>query len=99
MAHILVAGLGSLGSALAQDWLATGHQVSAIRRRAEAPAGVDLYAQDLVFDPVQLPPDQVDLLYIIMTPSSRDEQGYRAAYLTAPSRLLDALSRQQPLRH
>lgn len=97
MAHILVAGLGSLGSALAQGWLADGHQVSAIRRQAKAPAGVDLYAQDLFSDPVQLPADQIDLLYIIMTPSSRDEQGYREAYLTAPNRLLDALSQQQPL--
>ena len=97
MAHILVAGLGDLGSALARDWLAAGHQVSAIRRRSEAPAGVDLYAQDLVSDPLQLPPDQVDLLYIIMTPSSRDEDGYRAAYLTAPIRLLDGLVQQQPL--
>ncbi|MDF1628233.1 MAG: NAD-dependent epimerase/dehydratase family protein [Alcanivoracaceae bacterium] len=97
MAHILVAGLGGLGSALAQGWLAAGHQVSGIRRRTESPAGVDLYAQDLLSDPVQLPPDQVDLLYIIMTPSSRDENGYRTAYLTAPARLLDALIEQQPL--
>jgi nucleoside-diphosphate-sugar epimerase len=95
--HILVAGLGDLGSALAQSWLADGHQVSAIRRRPEAPAGVDLYAQDLFVDPLQLPPDQVDLLYVIMTPPSRDEAGYRAAYLAAPARLLDALARQQPL--
>ncbi|MCC1497448.1 NAD-dependent epimerase/dehydratase family protein [Alcanivorax sp. 1008] len=97
MAHILVAGLGDLGSALAQGWLASGHQVSAIRRGTEAPAGIDLYPQDLFSDPVQLPPDQIDLLYIIMTPSTRDEAGYRAAYLTAPARLLDALIEQQPL--
>ena len=97
MPHILVAGLGDLGSSLAQGWLAAGHQVSAIRRRPEAPAGVDLYAQDLFVDPLQLPPDQVDLLYIIMTPPSRDETGYRAAHLTAPARLLDALAQQQPL--
>ncbi|MEE4249127.1 MAG: NAD-dependent epimerase/dehydratase family protein [Alcanivoracaceae bacterium] len=97
MAHILVAGLGDLGSALAQGWLAGGHRVSAIRRRAEAPAGVDLYPQDLLSDPLQLPPDQVDLLYIIMTPGSRDEDSYRATFLTAPARLLDGLMQQQPL--
>jgi nucleoside-diphosphate-sugar epimerase len=97
LAHILVAGLGGLGSALAQGWLDSGHQVSAIRRGDEAPAGIDLYPQDLFSDPVQLPPDQVDLLYIIMTPPSRDEAGYRAAYLTAPARLLDALIERQPL--
>lgn len=97
MAHILVAGLGDLGSALACDWLAAGHQVSAIRRGREAPAGVDLYSQDLCRDPLQLPPDQIDLLYIILTPPSRDEDGYREAYLTAPARLLDALAARQPL--
>jgi nucleoside-diphosphate-sugar epimerase len=97
LAHILIAGLGDLGTPLAQQWLAQGHQVSAIRRRSEGPQGVDLYSQDLVSDHILLPPDQVDLLYIIMTPASRDEAGYQAAYLTAPLRLLDALAQQQPL--
>lgn len=97
MPHILIAGLGDLGTPLAQQWLAEGHQVSAIRRRHEGPEGIDLYSQDLVSDPVLLPPDQVDLLYIIMTPSSRDEAGYQSVYLTAPLRLLDALAQQQPL--
>src|SRR5690554_7176342 len=32
-----------------------------------------------------------------MTPPSRDEAGYHAAFLTAPLRLLDALAQQQPL--
>lgn len=97
MAHILVAGLGDLGWSLAQGWLAGGHRVSGIRRRQDGPAGVDLYSQNLVSDPLQLPPDQIDLLYIIMTPSSRDEEGYRNAYLRAPTRLLDALAQKQPL--
>lgn len=97
MAHILIAGLGELGTPLAQQWLFEGHQVSAIRRRPEGPQGIDLYSQDLVSDLILLPPDQVDLLYIIMTPPSRDEAGYHAAYLTAPLRLLDALAQQQPL--
>ncbi len=97
MAHILVAGLGDLGRSLAQGWLAVGHRVSGIRRGQDGPAGVDLYPQDLLSDPLQLPPDQIDLLYIIMTPGSRDDEGYRDAYLRAPARLLDALARQQPL--
>lgn len=97
MAHILVAGFGDLGQALALQWLAAGHQVSAIRRRDEGLSGVDLYPQDLISDPLLLPPDQVDLLYIIMTPNGRDEAGYQAAYLAAPSRLLNGLAAQQPL--
>ena len=97
MAHILVAGLGDLGRSLAQGWLAAGHRVSGIRRGQDGPAGVDLYPQDLLSDPLLLPPDQIDLLYIIMTPARRDEAGYRDAYLRAPARLLDALAQQQPL--
>ena len=97
MAHILVAGLGDLGRSLAQGWLAAGHRVSGIRRGQDGPAGVDLYSQNLISDPLLLPADQIDLLYIIMTPSSRDEEGYRNAYLRAPTRLLDTLAQQQPL--
>jgi nucleoside-diphosphate-sugar epimerase len=97
LSHILIAGLGDLGQSLAQRWLDEGHQVSGIRRQSAAPAGVDLYSQDLAADTVLLPPDTVELLYIIMTPSSRDEAGYERAYLTAPLRLLDALGEQQPL--
>ncbi len=97
MAHILVAGLGDLGRSLAQGWLAGGHRVSGIRRGQEGPAGVDLYSQDLLSGPLLLPPDQIDLLYIILTPVRRDETGYRDAYLRAPARLLDALAQKQPL--
>ncbi|MFN3713775.1 MAG: NAD-dependent epimerase/dehydratase family protein [Alcanivoracaceae bacterium] len=97
MAHILVAGFGDLGQALGRHWRDAGHQVSAIRRRDEGLTGIDLYPQDLTRDPLQLPPDQVDLLYIIMTPARRDEAGYRDAYLTAPARLLTGLAAQQPL--
>jgi len=99
LAHILVAGLGDLGSSLATQWRDAGHNVSAIRRGNEAPTGIDLYSQDLG-DPnsaVLLPPDQVDLLYIILTPAARSVEGYQRAFLGAPARLLDALGRQQPL--
>lgn len=97
MAHVLIAGLGDLGSGLARQLLADGHRVSAIRRRDAGPDGVDIYAQDLAEDLILLPPDQVDLLYIILTPASRDEAGYQRSFLTAPQRLLDALQAQQPL--
>lgn len=99
MAHILVAGLGDLGRSLATQWRDAEHRVSAIRRGSEAPTGIDLYSQDLG-DPnsaVLLPPDQVDLLYIILTPAARSVEGYQRAFLGAPTRLLDALGRQQPL--
>lgn len=97
MAHILIAGLGDLGAGVARALMADGHRVSAIRRRNEAPPGVDLYPQDLLQGTLLLPPDQVDLLYIILTPDGRDEAAYQRAFLAAPARLLDALAERQPL--
>lgn len=96
--HILLAGLGDLGEKLALALLAEGQHVSAIRRKNTAPAGIDLYAQDLVDAPaLLLPPDPVDLVVICLTPVSHDEAGYRDAFLVAPRRLLLALHERQPL--
>ncbi len=97
MSHILIAGLGDLGGGLARALSDEGHRISAIRRSPRAPRGVQVYAQDLVRDTPLLPPEPVDLLVIVMTPSEYSEAGYRAAYLTAPGRLLDALAQRQPL--
>ena len=97
MSHILIAGLGDLGRGLAENLLAAGHRVSGIRRGSDAPSGVDLYSQDLLDGAHLLPPDRVDLLVIIMTPSEYSEEGYLKAYMRAPLNLLDALAEQQPL--
>ncbi|MEQ3638016.1 NAD-dependent epimerase/dehydratase family protein [Alcanivorax sp.] len=97
MSHILIAGLGDLGSGLAKQLIADGHRISAIRRGEQAPAGVDLYSQDLTAGAAMLPPDPVDLLVIIMTPSEYSEEGYLQAFVRAPLMLLDALGGQQPL--
>lgn len=96
--HLLIAGLGDIGSGLAEALMQEGHRISGIRRRQTAASGIDLYPQDLVAAPaILLPPDPVDLLVICLTPASRDEAGYRDSFLVAPQRLLDALAKQQPL--
>lgn|SRR5699024_6473679 len=98
MAHILMVGLGQLASPLSKQWLQQGHQVTAIRRRQQAPAGVQLLAQDLLHaSNVQLPSTPVDLVYIILTPAERSEQAYRDAFLTVPERVLTPLAKQQQL--
>lgn len=97
MSHILIAGLGDLGTGLAEQFLAEGHRVSAIRRGSHCPSGVELYSQDLLAGAAMLPPDPVDLVIIIMTPSEFSEEGYLRAYVRAPQTLLDALAAQQPL--
>ncbi len=97
MSHILIAGLGDLGTGLAEQLMAGGHRISAIRRGTQAPSGVELYSQDLTEGAAMLPPDPVDLLVIIMTPSEYSEEGYLQAYVRAPLTLLESLGRQQPL--
>lgn len=97
MSHILIAGLGDLGTGLAARLGADGHRVSGIRRGHTAPAGVDLYSQDLLDGAPRLPPDPVDLVVVIMTPSRYDEEGYLQAYVRAPLNLLDGLAARQPL--
>lgn len=97
MSHILIAGLGDLGRGLAEKLLAAGHRVSGIRRGEGAPAGVDLYRQDLFETAALLPPDRVDLLVIVLTPTEYSEAGYLKAFVRAPSILLDALAERQPL--
>ena len=73
MSPILIAGLGDLGTGLAEQLLADGYRVSAIRRGSRCPAGVALYSQDLLEGAALLPPDPVDLVVIIMTPSEYSE--------------------------
>ncbi|HLR16919.1 MAG TPA: NAD-dependent epimerase/dehydratase family protein [Alcanivoracaceae bacterium] len=97
MAHVLMVGLGQLGSPLSEKLLALGHQVSAIRRGSEAPAGVHLLQQDLLRVPVvQLPSEPVDLIYIIVTPAARNALAYEEAFITLPQRVLSAVAAQQP---
>lgn len=96
MAHVLIAGLGDLGSSLATQLIQRGHEVTGIRRGDTAPAGVTLMSRDLRGQ-VHLSGSPVDLLYIIMTPSRRDPAGYAGAFLDIPQRLLDALQARQPL--
>lgn len=92
MAHILLCGLGDLGQRVARSLCERGHQVSALRRRAEAPDGVEVFPQQLGQEPVQLPAAPVDLVYIIMAPDERTEAAYRDAYIRAPIAVLDALA-------
>lgn len=95
MAHILMVGLGKLGTPLSEKWLAAGHQVSAVRRRQEAPEGVDVYAQDIVaVDEISLPSKPVDLVYIIVTPAERSEAAYQQAFLQLPEKMLTAIQQQ-----
>lgn len=95
MAHILIVGLGELGSALSKELLNQGHRVSGIRRGSDAPVGVELFAQDLLTAPeVQLPTTRVDVMYLIVTPGERSQSAYEDAFLRLPKRLFQAYQAQ-----
>ncbi|BFM50197.1 NAD-dependent epimerase/dehydratase family protein [Marinomonas sp. THO17] len=80
MAKICIAGCGDLGSGVASLLLSDGHQVTGIRRTGTSfPNGVSGITGELRTLPAALLPE-ADLVFLIMTPSERSEQGYRSAY-------------------
>jgi nucleoside-diphosphate-sugar epimerase len=96
--HVLVAGCGWLGTALARRLVARGDRVTGIRRdavRAEALAalGIAPLAVDLA-DPssgARLP--AADAIVACQSAAGDTETAYRAAYLDANRTLLDAAAR------
>ncbi len=96
--HVLVAGCGWLGSAVAQALVARGDRVTGIRRvpaRAEAlrALGVEPLALDLTSPGAaeRLPP--VDAVVACQSAGSDTAEAYRAAYVEATGALLEAARR------
>lgn len=91
--RILVAGCGSLGGMIART-LCEDAEVYGLRRNADAiqapilPIGADLLDPSALVSAV---PDNVDALIYCLTPSSYDDAGYQAAYVTGLENLLAAL--------
>jgi electron-transferring-flavoprotein dehydrogenase len=96
--RILLAGYGDLAQRLARRLLACGDTVFGLRRSpGEAPAGLTLLRADLL-DPASLcaVPERLDAVVCTLTPDSRDEAGYRRAYIEAPRNLAEALGWRCP---
>ena len=90
MAKICIAGCGDLGSGVASLLVADGHQVTGIRRSGHHfPDGVIGITGDLRTLPADAFP-AADLLFLIMTPSERSEQGYRHAYYETAQAIVEA---------
>lgn len=97
--HVVVAGAGWLGSALARELAAAGHRVTAVRRGASAadalrapgiePLAVDLAAPDAGG---RLPLD-VDAIVACQSASGDGTEAYRQAYVEANRALLAAARR------
>lgn len=80
MAKVLIAGCGDLGAGLAAELVATGHDVTGIRRtKSVFPEGVTGITKDLLNMRDEDLPD-ADLVFLIMTPNGRHADAYRAAY-------------------
>ena len=88
--HILVAGCGALGGAVARALTNIG-EVWGIRRTVSAiPSGVHPAPADLM-DKAQLAravPDAPDIIFYCLTPSTYDDAGYRGAYVDGLANLL-----------
>lgn len=98
MNHVLLAGLGDLGSAVARRLVDAGLRVAAVRRsRTDGPVGVQVHQLDLCrpFDRASVPP--AERLVICLTPSQRNAEGYRKTYVQASRRLLQAADFQRVL--
>lgn len=91
--RVLLAGFGDLAQRLAPRLLARGDTVFGLRRsECEVPAGLTLLRADLL-SPHSLRelPDRLDAVICTLTPDSRDQAGYRRAYIEAPLNLVEAL--------
>lgn len=87
---ILVAGCGDIGAPVAQAWQQDGQQVFAMRRGGiEFPEGVTGITGDLRHHDAQVWPE-VDLIYLILTPSGRSVEAYQQAYLEGAQALIRA---------
>ena len=89
---VLLVGAGDLGAAIGLRLAALGHDVAAIRRRAElVPAPLHGVSADLTQGPPSLPPLDLGLLVVALTARPRSEKSYRATYVDGMRRALDAL--------
>jgi len=96
MAHVLIAGCGYVGTALAERLVAEGHVVWGLRRHPEGlPPGVRPLAADLT-DPGTLRnlPSGLECVVYTVAPDRLDDAAYRSIYVEGLSHVLDALRHQ-----
>jgi nucleoside-diphosphate-sugar epimerase len=92
--HVLVAGLGWLGEAVARELAAAGHEVTGIRRRFSDEAGLrsagirPLVCDLADFHAVRRLPD-VEAVVVCTAPHVHGEDAYREAYLEVNEALLE----------
>lgn len=90
---VLLVGCGDLGTDIGQRLAARGHDVLAIRRRAElVPSPLHGLSADLTREVPALPQLDLSYLAIALTARPRTEEAYRETYVDGMRRALDALA-------
>jgi nucleoside-diphosphate-sugar epimerase len=88
--HVLVAGLGWLGEAVARDLVAAGHRVTAARRRKGDSPLFRQVACDLTdFHEVKRLPDDVEAVVVCTSARADGVEDYHAAYVEVNEALLE----------
>jgi nucleoside-diphosphate-sugar epimerase len=95
--HILVAGCGYIGTALALALAADGHTVWGLRRHPERlPAALQPWAADLTqAESLQTFPTNFDVVFYTAGSNGSHDAAYQAAYVDGIQNLLTALTRQR----
>ena len=92
--QVLIVGAGDTGLTLASVLSSAGLGVSTLNRSGRSIDGATAIVGDLS-DPGSLTDlPAADVVVFTTAPPSRDEDGYRIAYVDGPQRLLDALPRE-----
>jgi len=89
--RILIAGAGDVGLTLAAVLVGAGLPVSTLNRSGRSVAGCDAIVGDLSDAGSLAGLPEVDVVVFTTAPPSRDDHGYRVAYVDGPAALVAAL--------
>ena len=89
--HVLVAGAGDVGLTLAGVLAEAGLRVSTLNRSGRSVDGATAIVGDLSAPATLGEIPSADVVVFTTAPPSRDEDGYRIAYVDGPQALLDAM--------
>lgn len=95
---VLLVGCGDLGADIGGRMATLGHQVLAVRRRAElVPPPLHGVSADLTRETPILPPSALTHLVAALTARPRTEESYRQTYVDGLGRALDAVAAAGPM--
>jgi nucleoside-diphosphate-sugar epimerase len=92
---ILIAGSGDLGTEAGLRFVAAGHRVIGLRRRADVlPASFERQSVDLRSGPPSIPAE-TDVVVVALTAGERSAEAYRATYFDGLRNVLEGVERSR----